>query len=198
MKVVCWVVMILVVLPALCMGGERQNYSTACEFGNSPATKLVGTLGCVLVGAGVGLGAHEASHALLGGGDLHWSGANWKCPQCTAGRAQTIGLAGFTTQAVANEALLLFDVPREHPVVGGFMLWNILNPLAYVIRSELAGSEGTGDLATFHDSQQRRAVEGVLVGVALLQAARMTLDDRFPLFIQTTGRDVVAVLQFKF
>jgi hypothetical protein len=114
------------------------------------------------------------------------------------GRAQTIALAGFTAQALANEALFIFNAPREQPVVGGFMLWNILNPIAYVIRSELAGSAGIGDLSNFHDLTQRRVLEGTLVGVALLQAVQLALDNRFPLLVRTTEREFVAMFRFKF
>jgi len=103
---------------------------------------------------------HEEAHFLLGGGNLQWQGADWTCPSCSVERAQTIALAGFKAQALANETLLAFNSPREHPLVGGFMLWSIFNPIAHVIRSEQAGPECFGDLSNFRDLTQRCVLEG--------------------------------------
>jgi hypothetical protein len=159
---------------------------------------VAGTVGCALVGAAIGFGMHEGAHQLVGAGDIHWEGAEWKCPDCSPGRAQTIALAGYVFQGVANELLLGFDVPREHPVIAGFLLWNILNPITAVIRNEAAGPSGAGDLGNLHDRPQRRIVEGALAGVAALQGLRLALDDRFPLLIRSTEREIVAVLRFRF
>jgi len=166
------------------------SHARACAVGDSSVSRLAGTAGCLLLGAGLGLATHEAGHAIVGGGNVEWRGTNFRCAGCSAGRSQVVGMAGFAAEALSTEALLLSrDIPREHPVLAGWLLWNVGHPIAYAIRSEVEG--GTGDFANFHDPTQRRLAEGLVVGVALLQAYRLILRDaRFPLFFSATADEL--------
>jgi len=181
---------VLLAMSAVAAEDPQVSHARACAVGDSSVSHLAGTAGCLLVGAGIGLGVHEAGHALVGGGDLEWRGTNFRCAGCSAGRSQVVGMAGFAAEALSTEALLLSrDIPREHPVLAGWLLWNVLHPIAYAIRSEVGG--GTGDFANFHDPTQRRLAEGLVVGVALLQAYRLILrDTRFPLLLSATADEL--------
>lgn len=192
LRVLVGAALLLSLLAGPAWAGSRAD---ACELGTDPGSRLAGTAGCLLLGAGLGLATHEAGHAVVGGSDVAWQGTNFRCRGCSAGRAQVVGMAGFAAEALSTEALLLSpNTPREHPVLAGWLLWNVLHPIAYAIRSEVRG--GTGDFANFQDPRQRRLAEGLIVGVALLQAYRLVLRDaRFPLFFAATAEEIRVAVQ---
>lgn len=184
--------LLLLVATAIARSAGRAE---ACALGDTPESRLAGTAGCLLLGAAAGLALHEGTHALVGAGDLDWSNfPRWRCPGCSAGRVQTIAMAPFLAQAIANEVLLdTPGAPRDHPIAAGFLLWGVLHPLTYVLRTELGGH---GDFGNFHDSGQRRLAEGLVAGAALLQGARLLFfDERFPLLVESAGRDIRLVLR---
>jgi hypothetical protein len=177
---------------------ESADRSDACDLGDQSGTRLAGKAACVALGAGLALGLHEAGHAIVGAGDLDWSGfPNWTCTGCSRGQAQAIAVAGFALPALTAELLIdVPKVPRDHPVVAGFLLGVILHPVIYVIRNE-AGGLNVGDFGNFSRGEQL-ALEGALLGVAAIQAARLLWwDDRFPLMLRATERDVLALFHWK-
>lgn len=190
---------------------ERPSYADACSFGESAVTHFTGTAGCLILGWLVGFGAHEGGHYLVSGGEIEFKGSwmsrnegrvgpVWTCSECSHGQIQTIALAGFTEQIISTELLLGFkNIPREHPLIVGFLAWNIINPIAYTIRAETGDCDSTNcDLAHF-DRNDRRIIEAVIVTHAIFSAYRLLFkDDRFPFLVTSTGRDVIVHFGFKF
>ena len=122
-----------------------------------------------LTGMGAGLLNHEAGHHLAATAlqdDISWSGASWRCE---AGcNAANIARYGMIAQSLSSEVLLNSPaIPRDHPMVAGWLVWNIANPILYTIKHETSGPHG--DFSNF----SRR--EAHIMEIALLAHAASTV-----------------------
>lgn len=198
--ILCLLIVVLIALPTIAEAEELKNHAEDCALGESAILRLLGTATCVGVGLFSGFLGHELGHALVGLGDIEWQfdgpEPEWSCPRCSRGRVQTIALGGFAEQILSTEILLNLTVPREHPFIAGALAFNIANSTGYTIRSEIRN--GVGDLANFSRTD-RRIIEAVITTHALLSGYRLLFkDDRFPLLLQSTGRDLIALFSFRF
>lgn len=123
-----------------------------------------------LSGMGAGLITQEAGHQLAATmlqDELRWAGTTWRCEDCNG---DTIARSGLLVQSLSSEFLLNSpEIPKRHPFVAGWLVWNIANPIAYTLRHELAGPHG--DLSNLRN-RDAHILEALLVAHAASTAMR--------------------------
>lgn len=124
-----------------------------------------------LTGMGAGLMTQEAGHQLAASmlqDEIRWSGPTWQCQ--TECDGATIARSGLLVQSLSSELLLNAPaIPKKHPFVAGWLVWNIANPVIYTLRHELDGPHG--DFTNF-SRRDAHIMEALLIAHAASTAMR--------------------------
>lgn len=139
-----------------------------------------------------GLAGHEGGHwltAKMYGEKAELGLLNGQIPCVwTTGEGtalQNIALGGFAAEIATSEALLYTKAPKDNSFVIGWLTWNILEPLTYILRHEVIyHGKGYGDLQLIDDHDQNRSlkVEHVEIAIsahALFTAYRLWKNEEF-------------------
>lgn len=113
---------------------------------------------------------------------------------------RNIALAGFIPGIIGTEIVLGVDaIPKENSIVIGYMLWNILHPISYIVRHEIIYDDGYGDFKVIAGSGwDCRYVEAGLLAHSLLSAYRLYTKEEVPVFIEATRNEVMVSLGWEF
>lgn len=150
----------------------------------------------IAIGLGLGFSLHEGAHRLQAGiEDVDISNESLTSIEINGNdrEERNIALAGFIPGIIGSEIILGVDaIPKDNSIVIGYMLWNILHPISYIIRHEIVYDDGYGDLKVIDDSGwDSRYVEAGLLAHSLLSAYRLYSKKEVPVFIGVTYDEVI-------
>lgn len=157
----------------------------------------------IMTGLGLGFSLHESAHRL----QAEIEGVEVSNESLTSMKfngnnreERNIALAGFIPGIIGSEIILGVDaIPKDNSIIIGYMLWNILHPISYIIRHEIIYDDGYGDLKVIDDSGwDSRYVEAGLLAHSLLSAYRLYSHKEVPVFVKATHNEVMVSLGWKF
>ncbi len=157
----------------------------------------------IITGLTLGLFCHEGAHHLqaeIEGVEVSNKTLISLETQGNNREQRNIALAGFIPGIVGSEIVLGVDaILKNNSIVIGYMLWNILHPISYIVRHELIYEGGYGDFKTIDDSGlDSRYVEAGLLAHSLLSAFRLYSKKEVPVFINATYDEVIIGLMGSF
>jgi len=171
---------IIIGLTILCIVLFNGKTALCGENGNTFNSVLKFSSGGILAS----MDLHEGSHVLVAGltnTDMDWECGNYNQPIAFTENASSdakgfaINSAGLIGQEIGSEVILQVDkIDKNSPFVRGMMLWNVLNPVLYVldywflgIANKKEGNKYQGDIQGI----ERCSNESVANGSALSMAA---------------------------
>ncbi len=192
------VLVLSVVLFVLVAGGQALAEDKPKLDASDARWSLLKKTGGFVGGLTAGLLCHEAGHqvvASLEGVSMDWNLGGgiqigkWTAHNYSSHSLRNIALGGFGAQVLSTEILLGFDeIPKDNSFILGWMTFNILNSIFYVLVNEL--SSGHEDLKTLRDAGMGRndvtLLEVGLVAHALLSAYRVYKDPKFIPYVRAT------------
>lgn len=157
----------------------------------------------IMAGLGLGFSLHEGAHRLqaeIEGVDVSNESLTSMEFNGNNREERNIALAGFIPGIIGSEIVLGVDsIPKDNSIVIGYMLWNILHPISYIVRHEIIHEGGYGDFKTIEDSGwDSRYVEAGLLAHSLLSAYRLYSKKEVPVFVGVTHDEVVIGLMGSF
>ncbi|MBI4708744.1 MAG: hypothetical protein HY764_00890 [Candidatus Portnoybacteria bacterium] len=145
------------------------------------AEGMVKEWGLFFAGMGVGFVSHEAGHQIMAGiyGEkLDWgfdgTELRWEISADSKTRLRNIALGGTAAEILSSEILLRTKAPKDNSFIIGWLAWNIINPIRYVIRHEIGN--GYGDLELIERNEQGLDivyVEAIKIAHSLWTAYRL-------------------------
>ncbi|MEK7471330.1 MAG: hypothetical protein AAB623_01630 [Patescibacteria group bacterium] len=153
-----------------------------------------------VAGFASGLGFHELGHeamAKLEGAEMHWSDTNWSTNASPA-TLRNIAIAGFGAQILSTEVMLGTNIiPKDNSFVLGWLTFNILNTVQYVVTDNLRNG-GYGDFETLRNNGGNTDLVkiGLLVH-AVLSAYRLYKNPKFIPYVSATKDEFVLGLAWK-
>jgi len=149
--------------------------------------------GKIILGAATSYGVHELGHQIVGEatGDVNWVGGKWRYK---GKNVKAVAMSGFVFQGAGSE-ILMAATRRDDEFLIGYVGFNIINNLSYVVKTELGIGTGrvdgyvANDLMNFENKSQRRIVEAIVVAHAGWLTYRLLTDKDFRTWI---GIDVVS------
>jgi hypothetical protein len=156
------------------------SYAFAEEFSLKDAGKII-------LGATASYGVHELGHQIVGEatGDVNWVGGKWRYE---GKNVKTTAMSGFVFQGAGSE-ILMAATNRDNKFLVGYVGFNIINNLSYVVKTELGIGTGrvdgyvANDLMNFENKSQRRIVEAIVVAHAGWLTYRLLTDKDFRTWI---------------
>ncbi len=140
-----------------------------------------------VAGLGTGLVNHELGHQVIAsvyGVHLDWqmkdNQPTWFARSQDHEKLRNIALGGTAAEIVSSEIILNTKISKDDAFVIGWLAWNIVNPILYVVRHELGG--GHGDLKTIQENSvglNVRLVEGIKISHSLWTAYRLLNNKQF-------------------
>ena len=139
------------------------NRAFAEEFSLKDAGKII-------LGATASYGVHELGHQIVGEstGDINWVGGKWRYK---GENVKAVAVSGFAFQGAGSE-ILMAAIRRDNRFLVGYVGFNIISNLSYVVKTELGVGAGrvdghfVSDLMNFENKSQRRIVEAIVVAHA--------------------------------
>jgi len=159
---------------------------------------VTGRAGGIVTGAWAAALTHELGHAMVAWGYGYrflWPTTGrpsdpflplWEVRPDLTDRPndrRNIALGGFVMSEIVTESLLSAPFPKSDTFVGGFVFYDIINSLMYVVRDvyeSSQGNRGVGDIRDIHDGGiPREVVYGVLLTKAAVNLARLLESPEF-------------------
>ena len=161
-------------------------------------------LGKFVLGLGSGFVGHESGHYLAAAAlhDLdktHWQWTYIQLePRVSDRDAGIIAVGGFSAEIISSEIILSVPaIKKDSLYILGWLAWDILNPIFYVIRHEMMGAKD--DLALIEESSSetnKRITEAVILTHAAVSALRLFLNPEFGIVLNPTkGRATLNVIK---
>jgi hypothetical protein len=164
-------------------------------------------------GLATGFITHEAGHqaaAWATGTSLSWSVENselsWfiETGENSGTRLRNVALGGTAAEIISSELILQSNASKGSSYFIGWLTWNILNPLLYVVRDQV--SDGFGDLEEIRKNENGLKVEYVIavnVAHSLLTGYRLWNNEdfkqsRIKFYISSTRDSIMAEVGIAF
>ena len=141
-----------------------------------------------------GLAFHELGHEVVGrleGAEMHWSGTEWNT-NASPSDMRRIAIAGFGAQILSTEIILgVEDIPKDNAFVLGWLGYNILNGIYYVVQDQIH-SDGYDDIKTLRNNGFDTTYLKIgLVLYSLVSAYRLYKNPKFAPYVGVTKNEIV-------
>jgi len=190
---------VLVLMVGLFSGNSVALADEAAVARWSLAKKSAGFIG----GWVSGFLFHEAGHEVVArveGVGMSWQGADnrWLANTYDQGKLRNIALGGFGAQIISTEIILGIEkIPKDNAFVFGWLGFNIINSLLYVLDNELR--DGIGDLETLRATGVNTGfVEIGLVAHSILTAYRIYKNPKFIPYVRATRGELALGIGWRF
>lgn len=130
--------------------------------------------------------------------DMDWSAVNKWTAQGEPKKMRFLAVGGFAEQLLSSEIIINWDkIPKDNPFFLGWLTWNIAHPIIYTLVHETHPG-GYGDLRTFEkNGGNDEFLESFLIAHSIFTAYRLWKNPEFPLFLKTTGREIMIGLRLQ-
>ena len=151
------------------------------------AQEMVKEFGLFFAGWTTGFINHEVGHYLtanLLGVDIEWRCSNANLTYYIRAKngvdLRNTALGGTAAEILSSEALLYSRASKDNAFVIGWLTFNIVNPIQYVIRHELQNGYGDLEIVKKHENGLKvEYLEAIKVGHALFTAYRLWNNKEF-------------------